>query len=134
MAAGCGLEGFAEADFDGSEVVVAAGEGEAISGDGWVGLGEEVEDVAGRHGDGVVEVVEGWRDGDAVDGFAGECEEVFGGEAGASAMCLPFVLKEAGVGVDVAVFGGVERAGVVGAVLEEGAGVVLGPEAVEDEA
>ena len=46
-----GLKGFAHADFDGCEVVVAATECEAGSGEGWVALSKEGEDFAGRHGD-----------------------------------------------------------------------------------
>ncbi len=49
-------------------------------------------------------------------------------------MGLPLVSQQAGVGVDIGVLGWVDRAGVIGAVLDVGAGVVLGPEAVEDEA
>jgi hypothetical protein len=41
--------------------------------------------------------------------------------------------EEASVGVEIIVRGGVSRAGRVRAVLREGAGGVLGPEAVEDE-
>ena len=55
VGAACGLEGFAEADFDGGEVVVAAAKGEAVGREGGVALCEEVEDVGGRHGDLVVE-------------------------------------------------------------------------------
>ena len=48
-------------------------------------------------------------------------------------MGLPLVTEKSAVGVDVAVLAGVPWAGVGGAVLDEGAGVVLGPEAVEGE-
>jgi hypothetical protein len=50
-----GLEGFAHADLDCGEVVVAAAEGEAVAREGWVGLADQVEDGDGRHGDLVVE-------------------------------------------------------------------------------
>ena len=49
------LEGFAEADFDCCEVVVAATQSEAGGGNGGVGFGEETEDLGGGHGDLVVE-------------------------------------------------------------------------------
>ena len=48
-------------------------------------------------------------------------------------MGLPFVLEEAGVGVDVGELRWVGWAWVGGAVLRPGAGEVLRPEAVEDE-
>ena len=132
-AAGDGLEGLAHADFDRSEVVVAAAEGEAVAGEGRVGPGEESDDLAGRHGDLVVEGGQlGW-DGYCVDGLAGRGEERIRREARAGAVGLPLVAEEAGVGVEVAEGGGVTWAGGVGAVLGEGAGGVLGPEAVEDE-
>ncbi len=132
-AAGGGAEGFVEADFYGGEVVIAATQSHAGGRDGGVGGGEEVDDLGGWHGDLVVERGElGW-DGDAVVGRAGEGEEVVGGEAGAGAVGLPFVAEESGVGVDVAVLGGVAGAWGGGAVLWVGAVEVLGPEAVEDE-
>ncbi len=48
-------------------------------------------------------------------------------------MGLPLVMEEAWVGVDVGVLGGILGAGGGEAVFREGAGVVLGPEAVEGE-
>ncbi len=48
-------------------------------------------------------------------------------------MGLPLVTEEAEVGIDVRVLVWILRAGFGGAVLREGAGVVLGPEAVEGE-
>lgn len=48
-------------------------------------------------------------------------------------MGAPLVTEEAGVRVDVAVGGGVARAGVSGTILRVSAVGVLGPEAVEDE-
>ncbi len=102
-------------------------------GEGWVGLGDEGEDLCGREGDLVVEVGEGGRDGDGLEGAARGGEVGVGREAGAGAVGLPLMLEEAGVGVDVGVLGGVGGAGGVGAVLRVGAVGVLGPEAVEDE-
>ena len=46
-AAGSGLAGLVQTDFDGGEVVVAAAEGERGRGDFGVGLGDEVEDLCG---------------------------------------------------------------------------------------
>ena len=132
-AAGDGLEGLAHADFDRGEVVVAAAEGEAVAGEGRVGPGEEADDFAGRHGDLVVKGGQLSWDGYGVDGLAGRREEGIGRKAGAGAVGLPLVTEEAGVGVEVAVGGGVTWAGGIRAVLGEGAGGVLGPEAVEDE-
>ena len=132
-AAGGGLELFGEADFDGGEVVVAAAEREAGAGDGGVGLGEEVEDLVGRHGDLLGERGELGGDGDGAEGGAGGGEEGVGCEAGAGAVGLPLVPEEAGVGVDVGELGWVGWAGVVGAVLRPRASEILGPEAVEDE-
>ena len=54
--AGGGTAALAQADLDGGEVVVAAGEGEAGTGDGGVGGGDEVENLAGGHGDLVIEL------------------------------------------------------------------------------
>jgi hypothetical protein len=82
---------------------------------------EEVDQLAGRKGDEVVELRERWRDGDAVEGAAGEGEEGVGGEAGAGAVGAPLVPEETGVGVDVAVWGRVARAGCGGAVFDVGA-------------
>ena len=104
-AAGDGLGGFVQADFDGGEVVVAATEGEAGGGVGGVGGLEEADDLRGWHGDLVRELGEGGGDGDGVEGGAGEGEEGVGGEAGAGAVGLPLVAEEAGVGVDVFVLG-----------------------------
>ena len=132
-AAGSGAERFVEADFYGGEVVVAAGEGEVLLREVGVGLGDEGEDLRGWQGDLVVEVGEGGWDDDGLEGGAGGGEVGVGGEAGAGAVGLPFVLEEAGVGVDVGVLGGVGGAGGGGAVLRVGAVGVLGPEAVEDE-
>src|SRR5438552_13749676 len=70
-AARCGLGALVEADFDGGEVVVAAGESEARSGDGGIGGGKEVNDLAGRHGDLMVEVGERGGNGHRVEGGAG---------------------------------------------------------------
>ena len=63
-AAGDGLGGFVQADFDGGEVVVAAAEGEAGGGVGGVGGLEEADDLVGWHGDLVVELGEDGGDGD----------------------------------------------------------------------
>ena len=63
------------------------------------------------------ELGELWWNDDAVEGGAGEGEEVVGGEAGAGAVGLPLVAEEAGVGVDVAVPGRVAGAAVGGTVL-----------------
>ncbi len=115
------MEGFAEADFDGGEVVVATTQGEVFAGEMRVGGGEEGEDLFGRHGDLVGELGEFWWNDDAVEGGAGEGEEVVGGEAGAGAVGLPLVAEEAGVGVDLAVLGGVAGAGGGGTVLGVGA-------------
>ena len=127
------MEGFVEADFDGGEVVVAAAQGEVFAGEMRVGGGEEGEDLAGG-----MEIW--WLSWVSSGGMAmlwkavrASGEEVVGGEAGAGAVGLPLVAEEAGVGVDVAVLGGVAGAGGVGAVLGVGAVEVLGPEAVEDE-
>ena len=95
-AAGDGVEGFVEADFDGGEVVVAAAEGEAVA--GRLGLvGEEVEDVRGWQGD-LVGGGEVGGDGDGLEGGRASGEEGVGGEAGAGAVGLPLVLEEAGSG------------------------------------
>ncbi|MCU1291516.1 MAG: hypothetical protein JWP08_366 [Bryobacterales bacterium] len=51
-----GLGALVEADFDRGEIVVAAGEGEARSGYGGIGGGEEIQNLAGRHGDWMVEM------------------------------------------------------------------------------
>lgn len=123
-----------EAEFDGGEEVVAAAEGEAISGEAGVGGVEEIEDGRGWHGRLVIEGGELPWDLHRVDGAAGEVEEGVGGETGAGAVGLPLVLEEAGIGVEVAEGGGIGRAGDVGAVFGVGAVVVLGPETVEDEA
>ena len=135
--AGDGLTGFADAGFDGGEVVVAAAEGEGVGGEGGVGGAEEAEDLVGGQGDLVVEFGDGVRDGDAVGGGAGEGEVGVGGEAGAGAVGLPFVGEEGWVGVDVGELGGIGGAGVGGAIFEEGAAwalvVALRPETVKDE-
>ena len=102
-AAGDGLGGFVQADFDGGEVVVAATEGEAGRREGGVGGLEEADDLGGGHGDLLRELGEGGGDGDGVEGGAGEGEEGVGGEVGAGAVGLPLVAEEAGIGVDVAV-------------------------------
>ena len=68
-----------------------------------------------------------------MQGLAGEVKEGVWCEAGAGAVGLPLVAEEAGVGIDVTVLAGVLRAGGVGTVFEVGAGIVLRPEAVEDE-
>ena len=68
-----------------------------------------------------------------MDGGAGEGEEGVGGETRAGAVGLPLVAEEAWIGVDVGVLRWVLRAGSGGAVLNEGTGVVLGPETVEGE-
>ena len=85
------MEVFVEADFDGGEVVVAATQGEVFAGEARIAGGEEGEDLFGRHGDLVGELGELWWNNDAVEGGAGEGEEVIGGEAGAGAVCLPLV-------------------------------------------
>jgi hypothetical protein len=54
-AAADGLEGLVHADLDCGEIVIAAAEGEAVAGEGWVGLGEEADNFDWRHGDLVVE-------------------------------------------------------------------------------
>lgn len=132
-AAGGGLAGFVEADFDGGEVVVAATEGERGGWDFWVGLGDEVEDLRGWKRDLTVELRERGRNGEGLEGGAGGGEEGVGGETGAGAVGAPLVLEEAGVGVDVGELRGVGWAGCAGAVLRIGAVGVLGPEAVKDE-
>jgi len=132
-AAAYGLEALVHADLDGGEVVVAAAQGETVGWEGWIALCEEIEDVAGWHGDLVVEGGQLGGDGDGVERLAGEGEEGVGGEAGAGAVGLPLVAEETGIGVDVTVLAGVLWAGVVGASLGVAADVVLGPETVEDE-
>jgi hypothetical protein len=72
-------------------------------------------------------------DGDGVECLAGQVEEGVRCEAGAGAVGLPLVAEQACVGIEVAVVGGVLRAGGVGAVLGKGTSGVLRPEAVEDE-
>ena len=88
----------------------------------------------GGHGDLVVELGEGGGDGDGVEGGAGEGEEGVGREAGAGAVGAPLVLEEAGVGVEVGEFARGRRGrGRWCSARGRAAGVVLRPEAVEDE-
>ena len=77
-AAGSGAECFVEADLNGGEVVVAAGEGEILGGEVGVGLGEEREDLVGRERKLVVEAGKGRRDGDGLESLAGGGEEGVG--------------------------------------------------------
>ena len=79
-AAGDGLGGFVEADFDGGEVVVAAAEGEAGGGEVRVGGLEEADDLRGRHGDLLRELGEGGGDGDGVEGVLDHGRLVRGAE------------------------------------------------------
>jgi hypothetical protein len=127
------LAGFIQADFDGGEIVVAAAEGHRGGRDFGVGLGDEVEDLCGWKRDLAGELSEGRRDGDRLEGGASGAEEGVGCEARAGAVGAPFVLEEAGIGVDVGVLRGIGRARSGGAVLRVGAVRVLGPETVEDE-
>lgn len=127
------MRGFVEADLDGGEVVVAAADGEAGGRYGRVRGLEEVDELSRGERDLMVELGECGRDGDGLEGGAGEGEEGVGREAGAGAVSAPLVTEEAGVGVDVAIGGGVARAVVRGAVLRIASVGVLRPEAVEDE-
>jgi hypothetical protein len=77
-AAGDGLGLFVHADFYGSEVVVAAADGDAVGGKGWVGDLEEVDDLSGWERYLVIELGERGGNGYAVDGGAGEGEEGVG--------------------------------------------------------
>jgi len=54
--AGGGTAALVQADLDGGEVVVAAGEGKAGAGHGWIRGGEEVENLVRGHGDLVIEL------------------------------------------------------------------------------
>ena len=54
-AAGYGLKGFVQADLNGGEVVVAAGDGEAGFRERWIAVGEQLEQLDGWHGDLMVE-------------------------------------------------------------------------------
>ena len=101
-AAGDGVEGLVEADFDGGEEVVAAADGDAFGGERWVGAGEERDDFVGRHGGLRGEPRKRGRDGDGTVGGAGVVEEIVGGKAGAGAVGLPLMLEKALVGVDIA--------------------------------
>lgn len=127
------MESFVEADFDGGEVVAAASQSEAGARQPGVCRGEESEDLVGGHRSLRSQIFEDAGDGDGLDGRAGGGEEVIGGQAGAGAVGVPFVLEEAEVGIDVFVLGGIGGAGGVGAVLWIGAVLVFGPQAVEDE-
>src|SRR6185312_8903283 len=98
-AASDGLQGFAHADLDSGKVVVAATEGEAVTGDGGVGLCEKVKDLARRHGDRMVERGEPGGNDDAAHGLASEVEKSIRSKAGAGAMSLPLVTKESRVGI-----------------------------------
>ena len=54
-AAADGLQGLVHADLNGSQIVVAATEGEAVAGERWIALAEEVKNLDRRHGDLVVQ-------------------------------------------------------------------------------
>lgn len=125
---------FAEADFNGSQIVIAAAEGETGALEGGISGGEEVKDRGGRHGDLVVQGGELTWDDDRAEGASGEVEELLRSQTGTGAVHLPLVAKETGVWVDVAKGGRIGGTGGVAAVLGVSAVVGLGPEAVEDEA
>jgi hypothetical protein len=67
--------GFVEADFDGGEAVIAAAEGEA-GGVDEVGLGEVKEELVRGCGGFLLQGREIGRDGEGVEGAAGEREEL----------------------------------------------------------
>lgn len=124
----------AEADLDGGEVIVAAGEGEARARNGGVDRGEEVKDGGGRHGDLAIEAGQLGGDCDLAHGSPGELKEGVGGEAGAGAVGLPLMQEQTGVGVDVAEVCRVCGTGDVAAMLGVSAADGLRPESVEHEA
>jgi len=90
-AARSGLAALVQADFDGSEIVVAATEGERGRWDLRIGLSDEVEDLCGRKRDLAIELGEGGWHGERTKGGSGCGEKGVGGEAGTGAVGAPLV-------------------------------------------
>lgn len=106
---------------------------QAAGRDQWVGAGEEIDDVLGRHRLLVIERYELRWNFDRVNGFAGEREESVGREAGAGAVRAPLMAEQTGVGIEVGVQCGIARPRRVGTVLGITSAGLLRPKAVENE-
>ena len=106
------MEGFVETDLDSGEVVAAAADGNGFAREVGIALCEETGELIGRHGDLGVEMGKLGGDGDGSPAGAGGGKITRGGEAGAGAVRAPFMLEEAGFGIDVAELRGI-GAGIV---------------------
>ena len=120
-----------DAELDGGEEVTAAAKGKACRRGIWVALGEQREDRFRGKRNLVIEAGELSGDADEVHSLAGTLKETIRIEAGAGSVCLPFVLQQAGVGVQVAELRRVTWAGGIRTVLGVAAVEALGPQPME---
>lgn len=96
-----GAESLVETYLDGGQVIVAAAYGEAFARDPRVVLHEQIHNLVWRRRDLLGQALEFAGDDNGTNGGACRGEEVIGAEAGTGAVSVPFVLQQAGIGVDV---------------------------------
>lgn len=132
--AGDGLQVFAEAGFDGGQMIASAAEQDASRWKVWVGLGKEAKDAVGRHADLAISMLNLWRDLKGMEGLMLHREETLWSNPRTGAMLGPLVLKQGKVWGDVEVDRWVRRPGLIAAKDRVGPVVILCPKAMHDEA
>jgi len=122
-----------ETDLDGSEIVIAATEGEAFAGNPRVVFHEEIHDLIRSHGGLARKALQLLRHDNRTIGSASSGKELICTQTGTGAVCAPLMLQKARIRIKIAERCGVSGPGSGRTVFRIGAVKVLRPKTVKHE-